>query len=112
MKNLMLFPLITLFLSACAKPLAENQRNYIGTWKNDDSSIQLKISAEGYLKYSHQNMRFNTAISGPIHTFEGNHIQVGFGPFSSDFIISQAPYLNNDGTWSMRIDGRYLNRTQ
>ena len=98
--------------SACAQPLPQDKRDYAGTWQNDDSSVQLTISADGRLDYSRQQVNSSTAISGPIKAFEGNRIQVGFGPFSSDFNVSEAPHLNSSGMWSMTVDGLYLNRVQ
>ena len=103
---------VTLLLSACAEPLPQDKRNYAGTWQNDDSSVQLTISADGRLDYSRQQVNSSTAISGPIKAFEGNRIRVGFGPFSSDFTVSEAPHLNSSGMWSMTVDGLYLNRVQ
>ena len=103
---------VTLLLSACAEPLPQDKRNYAGTWQNDDSSVQLTISADGRLSYSRQQFNSSTSISGPIKAFKGNQIQVGFGPFSSDFNVSEAPHLNSSGMWSMTVDGLYLNRVQ
>ena len=99
-------------LSACAQPLPQDKRDYAGTWQNDDSSVQLTISADGRLSYSRQQFNSSTSISGPIKAFKGNQIQGGFVPYSSDSYVTDAPHLNSSGMWSMTVDGLYLNRTQ
>ena len=106
-----LFCFSAILLSACAKPLPADKLNYAGTWQNDDSSIQLVISKLGQMQYrEYRDANNYTVLSGPIRSFNRQKILFGFGPFSKEFMISQAPHLNSNGIWSMTINGEYLNR--
>ncbi|MGE8540036.1 MAG: hypothetical protein ACN6NX_01960 [Acinetobacter sp.] len=104
--------LCLMLLSACSNPVPQNMRKYAGTWRNDDSSVVIEISPEGRLKYRLVEINNKKSIQGNIQSLDNSIIHIGYGPFSSKFKVTAEPHLNNNGIWSMTVDGRYLNRAQ
>ena len=52
----------------------------------------------------------STKIEGPLKGFDGDNIEVGIGPFSTKFIVSNPPH-EDAGKWKMMVDGVELVRT-
>ena len=95
-------------LTACAKPVPPDKRDYVGDWRATDMS--LLITAEGNLKYQRRKGSATTSIEGPIQRFEGNNILVGIGPLSTTFVVSATPEERNE-VWRMTVDGVELKRS-
>ena len=110
LKKLIGLGVISTLLVACSKPLPTDTQNYSGTWQSEDGSVHLMITPEGRVEYSNKQPNSSSSISAPISKFEGNNFSAGIGPLSTEFKVSQAPQQTANGTWSMTVDGRVLNK--
>lgn len=110
LKKLIGLAVISTLLVACSKPLPTDKQNYLGTWQSEDGSVNLMITPEGRVEYSNKQPNSSSSVSAPISKFEGNNFSAGIGPLSTEFKVSQTPQQTANGTWSMTVDGRVLNK--
>ena len=96
-----------LLLAACAEPVPQARAAYVGEWRAPD--MRLTISAEGHVSYERRQGGNSRSINAPIQGFEGDNFRVGVGPFSTTFVVSRPPRLEN-GAWRMTVDGVELVR--
>ena len=101
---------IATFLVACSKPIPQDKLNFIGTWQSEDFNTTLIISQDGRLDYKNKEPNRSTSLDAPISEFSGANFSAGIGPFTTEFVVSQAPTQNSDGTWSMIVDNKVLHR--
>jgi len=107
--GLITLPLVcALFLLACAKPVPPERSAYVGEWQ--EKTMYLLITQDGSVRYKRINGGASTEVSGPLKAFVGNNFQVGFGPLSTTFVVSQPPRRSGD-RWTMVVDGLELVRT-
>lgn len=59
----------------------------------------------GSVEYERVKGSTTTKVSGPLKGFEGNDFEVGFGPFSTTFVVSEPPHREGDG-WRMTVERR------
>lgn len=103
MKNVhLLLPLVLIgALTGCSQSVPPEKASYVGEWK--DVTMQLLITRDGSVKYERVKGSTTTKMSGPLKGFEGNDFEVGFGPFSTTFVVSKPPYLAGN-EWRMIVD--------
>lgn len=89
------------FLSACNASVPPERARYVGEWK--DVTMQLLITRDGSVKYERVKGSTTTKVSGPLKGFVGDDFEVGFGPFSTTFVVSKPPYRAGDA-WRMVVD--------
>ena len=99
--------LLVSLLVACAEPLPADKAAYAGNWRAQGMS--LLITKDGEVEYRRKTSGGNNMIKAPIKRFEGNNFVVGVGPFSTTFVVSKPPHLD-DGVWKMTVDGVELVR--
>ncbi len=97
-----------LFIVGCSKPLPDDKLDYAGHWLGPN--VELIIFEDGSVIYEYASGGVSTSINGPIQEFTGNSFDVGFGPISSTFVVSQPPMQLFDGRWQMIVDGVSLER--
>ena len=110
MNNRKIFALMLVMFSllGCAQPVPPEKSAYVGEWK--EQTMYLRIDQDGMVQYERKNGNQTTKINAPIKKFEGNNFEVGIGPASTKFIVSNPPY--QDGTaWKMVVDGIELTRS-
>lgn len=112
LRNVIALTLLSTLLIACGKPLPTDKLNYSGTWLSDDGRINLTITPEGRVEYNNKQPNSSSSVSAPITEFKGNNFSAGIGPIATEFKVEQAPYQTADGTWTMTVDGRALNKIQ
>ena len=104
---LLLFALATL-LAGCSEPIPTERKDYAGDWRSRD--MRLLITADGRCHYQRRrDGGASTSIRAPIQRFEGDNFVVGFGVFTTTFVVSQPPRLVG-GQWKMTVDGVELTR--
>ena len=96
-----------LLLAACSEPLPKARLGYAGEWRAD--RVYLLITPDGRCEYKRQREGGNVSIEAPIKGFEGDNFVVGVGPFTTTFVVSKPPRLE-DGKWKMTVDGIELTR--
>ncbi len=99
--------LLLSLLAACAKPVPEDYRDYIGHWRGD--GMRLVIRADGHADYDRVQDRSQVSIEGNAHSFDASGFRIGVGPFSADFRVQRRPHLQ-DGRWRMTVDEVELTR--
>jgi hypothetical protein len=102
--RLLAIPAVALMI-ACAKPLPEDQKVWVGLWKNEQAS--LRITADGRLDW-HRSSGGNASISAPILELGARKIVAGVWIVKFTFDVSQAPNLREDGLWTVTVDGQEL----
>jgi hypothetical protein len=102
-----LFAWVALALvAACSKPLAEDQKGWVGLWKNEQAS--LLITAEGRLEWHRKSGGSDTSVSAPIQELGPGKIVAGVWFLKSTFAVGQPPKLDDDGFWTVTVDGQKL----
>jgi hypothetical protein len=102
-----LLALATLVLaSACAKPLPENQKLWLGSWKNQQAS--LSITADGWLEWHRRAGGDSTSISAPVLEISDRKIVAGVWIVKFNFDVAETPRLRGDGLWTVTVDGQEL----
>ena len=99
---------LLLSLTACRKPLPPERLDYAGYWTADN--MVLLITPGGQVEFKHLVNDISTHIGGPLKQFQGNDIEVGFGPLVSTLKVQVPPHQQADGQWSMTVDGVKLIR--
>ncbi len=114
MKRLLGFFVICLLgLAACAKPLPEDRKDYVGIWTGIRGAEQmtLAIDAGGMVSYKREKPGMSKSVNAPIKAFEGDDFVVGVGPMTTRFKVTQRP-KQIDGARTMVVDGVTLSRRQ
>ncbi|MDM1246206.1 hypothetical protein HX005_02185 [Acinetobacter sp. R933-2] len=111
----------SLILFGCTKtdPLLEKNQNYIGEWKSENSTLEIKKNGE--IKFSQHlhseqknassDMKSSTIsnIKAPLTQLNQQHLHIGEGDLSKDFKINKAPY-QQDNEWRLILDGEIYTR--
>ncbi|WP_020407963.1 hypothetical protein [Hahella ganghwensis] len=100
--------LLILLLAGCSDPLPQNRLNYAGEWQSKE--MYLLIQNDGTVSYQRLKNGGSVSINGPLQEFKGDNFEVGFGPFSTTFEVSEPPHLVEDH-WEMVVDGVRLTKT-
>lgn len=98
---------LALALTGCSKPLPQDKLAYAGRWASNE--MALMILADGTVAYRRLQNGATTSVNGPIKAFHGDNFEVGIGPISTMFVVSEAPH-QVDGAWQMVVDGVRLTR--
>ena len=96
-----------LLLAACGGPLPKDKLEYAGEWRG--TATRLVITPAGHCEYKRVKGSGSVEINAPIKQFEGDNFVVGVGPFTTTFVVSKPPRLE-DGKWKMTVDGLELTR--
>jgi hypothetical protein len=107
-RRLPLLALLCALLGACGQPVPAEKAAYLGEWHT--TTMYLLITADGSVRYKRLRGGATTSIDGPLKGFAGNDFEVGVGPLSTTFIVSEPPHLDA-GEWKMTVDGVELTRT-
>jgi len=97
--------LVSLLLFGCDNPLPPSKLDYEGRWESEN--MLLIITRQGQVNYKRRQGNANTSIDAPIKEFTSTGFSVGFGFFSTDFVVNQKP-TEIDGQWQMTVDGVVL----
>jgi hypothetical protein len=100
--------LLAAALMGCGQPVPADKLAYVGEWQT--KTMYLLITADGSVVYKRLRGGATTSIEGPLKGFDGDHFDVGIGPFSTKFVVGKPPY-EEDGAWKMVVDGVELTRT-
>ncbi len=101
----LLLILVVLVIAGCANELPADKKDYVGMWKNNE--VSLLITQSGRIEYENKGGSAKTSISAPIKVFTDQKIKAGILFFTTDFVITSPPKEEN-GVWTMVIDGRKL----
>ncbi len=108
--------LCTALLVGCSKPspLLENNKDYIGEWKSENSTLTIHKNGDAKYEQHHKSedktstsdIKTSSAsnIKAPISQLDGQHLQIGQGELSQGFSISKAPF-QQDGKWHVILNG-------
>ncbi len=99
--------LLALALSACGKPVPAEKNAYVGEWQAP--AMYLLITQDGSVSYKRLKSGATTSVEGPLKGFVGDNFEVGIGPMTTTFVVSQPPYQDG-GQWKMVVDGVELSR--
>lgn len=94
-------------LVGCSQPVPADKAAYVGEWHAKD--MDLVITQAGSIEYQRRRGTAKTSINAPIKGFEGNNFVVGFGPFSTTFVVTKPPYQEGNA-WRMVVDGVELTK--
>lgn len=103
---------LTIMLVGCSKPLPTDKSSYAGHWLSADSRVSLEITPAGRVEYSNEQPGKSTSLSSPIKAFNENGFEAGFGPFGTEFKVSQPPSQDAQGHWFMIVDGYTLSKQE
>ena len=107
--------LCTVLLAGCSKtsPLLEKNKDYIGEWKSENSTLTIKKNGEAKYEQHHKtenktstsDIKTSSAsnIKAPISQLDGQHLQIGQGDLSQDFKITKAPF-QQEGKWHVILN--------
>lgn len=109
-KSLFLLLIVMLALTACGKPVPVYKAIYVGEWQAPQ--MYLMITPEGRVVYKHYKDGGTVSVKGPLRGFKGDDFTVGYGFSATTFTVTTPPYLNEDATWHMVVDGVELVRTR
>ena len=94
-------------LVACSIPIPADRAAYVGEWEG--TGMTLEIDQGGQVYYKRVESGSSRSIDMPLVRFEGANFVVGFGPFTTTFVVSIPPHESN-GAWLMTVDGVQLMR--
>ena len=109
-KKSLLVLFLLLALTACGKPVPLDKSTYIGEWQAPE--MYLLITPKGHVVAKHLKDGATVSVKGPLQGFKGDNFLVGYGFLSTTFTVTTPPYLNDDETWRMVVDGIELIRTR
>jgi len=91
------------------QPVPPPSEDWVGawTWSDEDDTVLLEIDADGTVSYESQSGSNNMNIAGPAESWEGE-LTCCFG-FQS-LTIDAPPSQDEDGTWTMQLDGHTYTR--
>jgi hypothetical protein len=93
---------MALALAACAEPVPQSRLAYVGKWTGPGMTFE--IAADGTVAYWHIRDKKTVHLEAPLRQFIGDNFEVGFGPMTTTFVVSQPPH-EEDGQWKMVVDG-------
>lgn len=99
---------MAIILSGCSEPLSEDNSEFIGLWKSNQTS--LLITQSGRLEYKSQKGTMSTSVSMPIKRIDNSEIEAGFLFFSTSFKIQGKPE-EQGGMQVLIVDGEILYKT-
>ncbi len=95
--------ILVLFVTAgCSEPLPKNQLDYVGDWRA--ASMSLAIRSDGTVSYRHKENGMSTSIDAPIVSLNEQKLVVGVWFITTTFELGK-PSLQDDGVWTMTVDG-------
>ena len=97
--------LALLLLAACAKPLNESQLDFVGLWKNNETS--LLITQDGRIDYETQKGAFSKSLSTPIKFLNANTLEAGVLFLNTTFTLDGKPKKEAGMTFII-VDGEKL----
>lgn len=107
-KSILIISLLFL-LSACAKPIEESRKLYLGEWQSKEMAIL--ILQDGSVSYERLKNGMTTSVNGPLKEFVGDDFVVGIAFLTTTFVVSEPPH-EVDGKWQMVVDGVRLTKVR
>lgn len=104
-KTRALLAVTLLGLVACAEPLTPDQQDFVGLWKNSETS--LLITTDGRLDYQSHKGAADASLSAPITLLTEDRLEAGFWFFSGEFELGGRPVQEN-GSLVLVVDGEKL----
>lgn len=95
--------ILTLFLVACAEPLPDSKKTYIGLWENEDKSFSLRINPDGEVNYARKTGNNTVTVNAPLKEFQEDGFIVGVWFMTTHFKVTEMPN-EKDGRWQMVVD--------
>jgi len=99
-KSLVVLALFAL-LAGCAKPVPKEKSAYVGEWQA--KTAYLLITQDGSVQYKRLKGGATASLEAPLKGFTGDNFDVGLGPLSTTFIVSQPPHQDG-GKWKMVVN--------
>ena len=109
-RKLLFLLILLLTITACGKPVPVYKAVYIGEWQAPQ--VYLLITPEGRVVYKRSKDGRTVTVKGPLRSFKGDDFTIGYGFATTTFIVSIPPYLSEDATWRMVVDGVEVIRTR
>jgi hypothetical protein len=100
--------LVSYAVAGCGKPVPADKASYVGEWQT--KTMYLLIAQDGSVEYKRLKGGATTSITGPLKGFKGDDFEVGIGPMSTTFEVTNPPHAEN-GRWKMTVDGVQLTKT-
>ena len=100
--------LVVVGLLGCGKPVPPEKSAYVGEWR--EKNMYLLITQDGSVRYKRQSGAASTSVDGPLKGFEGANFEVGIGPMSTKFIVTEPPH-EVGSSWKMVVDGVELTKS-
>jgi hypothetical protein len=100
---------LALVLTACSSPLPADRADYVGEWRAPQ--MYLLITQDGSVAYKRLKGGATVSVNGPVKEFEGDNLVVGVGFITTTFVVSTPPYLDENSTWKMIVDGVELTKS-
>ncbi|OZG71673.1 hypothetical protein BTA51_20385 [Hahella sp. CCB-MM4] len=100
--------LLMVFLVGCSDPIPTDRLHYAGEWQSRE--MYLLILADGTVDYKRLKDGGSVSINAPLKEFHGDNFDVGIGPFSTTFQVSEPPH-QEDNQWVMVVDGVRLTKS-
>ncbi len=100
--------LLVSLLLGCSDPIPTDKLHYTGEWQSQE--MYLLILADGTVDYKRLKDGGSVSINAPLKEFKGDNFDVGIGPFSTTFQVSEPPHQEDD-QWVMVVDGIRLTKS-
>jgi hypothetical protein len=94
--------------SATPVPVSEDRMAYVGTWRGEGMAIS--IAPDGMVRYWREKDGGQRSMTAPLRGFEGDDFEIGIAGITTTFDVQEPP-KEEDGAWSMTVDGVELTRT-
>jgi len=94
-------------LTGCSQPLGEDQQEYVGVWK--DTNTTLTIRADGQLIYESQAGNVEKSVAMPIRSISNSEIVTGSLFTEQSFSTEGSPSVR-DGIVTLVVDGQPLRK--
>jgi hypothetical protein len=96
------FLFLLLSLASCRKDITDDNRDFIGTWEGDYTT--LVINADGSGSYQYDDGTLSKNIGGRV-VFKGSLIKFSFLAFSKKYTIEQRPITDANDRKKMVLSG-------
>jgi hypothetical protein len=100
---------LLVLLAGCGKPVPQEKSAYVGEWKA--KTAYLLITQDGSVRYERLKGGARSSLEMPLKGFTGDNFEVGVGPMSTTFIVSQPPHQDGD-TWKMVVNDLEMVKTE
>ncbi len=93
----------SLALGCSGSGVPPDKQAYVGAW--EAPNMRLHVEPDGDVSYARHEGSSRTEVNAPIQGFSASGFEVGVWIFTTEFAVSVAPHLADDGRWHMTVDG-------